>query len=131
MGALAAADFAGDPVGIAISTRAICGSGLCSRSAPFGDRGSAISITAAATHTTAAVAAGLPVHHFARADLLRLDLSTCGCFFMRIDRFTGIRVSLKFLTPDSTDWKWRTTEQTGYLSEADRRLAATSGGNFG
>jgi hypothetical protein len=49
-----------------------------------------MSITAAAMHTTAPIADRLLVHHAARADFVRLDLSTRACFFMRIDRLTGI-----------------------------------------
>jgi hypothetical protein len=53
-----------------------------------------MNITAAARPAIAIVLDRLLVHHAARADLGRLDLSTRGCFFMRIDRLTGIRILL-------------------------------------
>jgi hypothetical protein len=58
-----------------------------------------MNITAAATPAIAIVVDRLLVHHAARADLVRLDLSTRGGFFMRIDRLTGIRVLLEVRDP--------------------------------
>jgi hypothetical protein len=52
-----------------------------------------MNIAAAARPAIAIVADRWFVHHAARADLERLDLSARECFFMRIDRLAGIFVS--------------------------------------
>jgi len=96
-----------------------------------------MTIIAATAQTTAAAMAGLLCHHAGRADFAaRFETFVRGRCFIRIDRFTGIRILLgSVLDAESADWRaesWSSKAGARGVSDYERPvLSAVATGDYG